>query len=409
MRLILEVVSGPLAGKRIAAEERQVVRIGRTPEADVAMSDTFMSGQHFAIECDLEGCRLRDLNSRNGTKLNGEMINKAALSDGDRVYAGRTDFIVRIEPDAAKVGPPAVAPKRPAAARPISVARKSASSGKRVTKLPTESGVNPSTRSTGPKAGSASSRSSKQVRRVPELASGSESEKFPAVKKSTPMPPVKSEPSSPPVPDRAKKTEPEPLPRAQRPAPAAPPAIVPANALDSYEAATPAGRLLHILSGQPQKLMALIDAIRDVRMLELLRSTRGEYQALYRSEQHAAIAPYLVFLPPRSELLRRMIQEGWGHGWGVYLTCPLPLTDLREYFRTSLMVTLPDGMELFSRFYDPAFFRVFLETCTAAEAVKFFGPVTSYFMEETRPEILLQFVRSSTGAEKRGHLLSVLP
>jgi pSer/pThr/pTyr-binding forkhead associated (FHA) protein len=401
MRLVLEVVSGPLAGKKIAAEERQVVRIGRTPEADVALSDTFMSGQHFAIECGLQGFRLRDLNSRNGTKLNGEMITEAALNDGDRVYAGRTDFIVRIEQHRAEAEAPAVLLQAPAPARSVSVARKSP-------KPPTKPGVNSTTRSTGPTAGSASSGPSKQVRRVTEIASESGPEQV-SVKQSAPMTPVKSEPSTPPVPVRAKQIEQKPLPRAQRQSPSAPPAAVSANALDSYEAATPAGRLLQILSTQSQTLMALIDATRDARVLELLRSTRGEYQSLYRSEQHAAIAPYLVFLPPRSELLRRMIQEGWGHGWGVYLTCPLPLTDLREYFRTSLMVTLADGMELFSRFYDPAFFRVFLETCTAAEAVRFFGPVTSYFMEETRPEILLQFMRSSTGAEKRGHLLSVLP
>jgi len=69
---------------------------------------------------------------------------------------------------------------------------------------------------------------------------------------------------------------------------------------------------------------------------------------------------------------------------------------------------MPDGMELFSRFYDPRFFRAFLETCGAAEAEKFYGPITSYFMEDDRPEILLQFTRSKRGAEKKGHLLSVL-
>jgi len=65
-------------------------------------------------------------------------------------------------------------------------------------------------------------------------------------------------------------------------------------------------------------------------------------------------------------------------------------------------------MELFSRFYDPIFFRTFLQTCTADEAEKFFGPITSYFMEDERPEILLQFTKSKTGAAKKGHLLSDL-
>ena len=154
--------------------------------------------------------------------------------------------------------------------------------------------------------------------------------------------------------------------------------------------------------------MALVDAVRDARVLDLLRGAKEENQSLYRRDRNAAIAPYLVRLPPRSKLLKQMIQLGWGHGWGVYLSCPLSLPDLREYFRTSLMLSMPDGTELFSRFYDPVFFRGFLEGCTAAEAEKFFGPITSYFIEDERPEILLQFTRSKTGAEKRGHFLSIM-
>jgi hypothetical protein len=154
--------------------------------------------------------------------------------------------------------------------------------------------------------------------------------------------------------------------------------------------------------------MALMDAARDEKLLELLGATTEEYQSLYRSEQKTKLAPYLVRLPPRSDLLKQMVEQGWGREWGVYLTCPLSLSELRDYFRSSLMVTMPDGMELFSRFYDPKFFRAFLESCTAAEAEKFFGPITSYFMEDERRGILLQFKRGRKGAEKKGHLLSVL-
>jgi hypothetical protein len=154
--------------------------------------------------------------------------------------------------------------------------------------------------------------------------------------------------------------------------------------------------------------MALIDAIRDAKALELVRGRAEEFQSLYRNEEDQATAPYLVRLPARSELLRQMIQNGWGQEWGVYLTCPLPMADLREYFRTALMITTPDGTEMISRFYDPRFFRTFLESCTAAEAESYFGPVTAYFMEDERPEILLEFTRSNTGVEKKGHLLSPL-
>ena len=179
-------------------------------------------------------------------------------------------------------------------------------------------------------------------------------------------------------------------------------------ALDSYEAATLEGRLFYLLSHQQQPLLALLDAVRDRGIIDLLQAHRDEHQSLYRSEQDPQIAPHLVRFAPQSALLKQMIQKGWGRQWGLYLTSTLSLADLRQYFRTALMVTMPDGMELFSRFYDPRFFRTFLESCTAAEAEPFFGPVGSYFMEDERPEILLEFTRSRSGAEKRGHLLSAL-
>src|SRR6266550_1269538 len=96
MRLILEVISGPMQGKQIEAKVGMTVRIGRTTKADIATQDSFMSGEHFSIECGLSNCRLRDLNSRNGTELNGKVVAEAYLNDGDKVHAGRTDFTVRI-------------------------------------------------------------------------------------------------------------------------------------------------------------------------------------------------------------------------------------------------------------------------------------------------------------------------
>lgn len=154
--------------------------------------------------------------------------------------------------------------------------------------------------------------------------------------------------------------------------------------------------------------MALLDATHERDLVRLLADSGEEVQSLYQDPKSAAIAPYLVRLPPGSPLLKQMVHGGWGRGWGVYLTCKLPLTQLRDYFRKALMVRLPDGVELFSRFYDPRFFRAFLEGCTGAEAERFFGPVSSYLMEAEKPEILLQFTPTSHGAQKKGHLLSTL-
>jgi Domain of unknown function (DUF4123)/FHA domain len=397
MRLILEVISGPFQGKRIEAKVGETVRIGRTTKADVAMEDSFMSGEHFSIACHLRTCKLKDLNSRNGTQLNGKMITEEYLNDGDQVHAGRTDFTVKIE-DLLKTaeGPSTKLPEAPGSTPPAQPKEQS-----KALRSDERSGGLPKDNYASSPTPSPVDRGEVKVIEVTPAAP----EMQPALPKVTPSP--KSSESAPPA-----QLEKEPFANRNEPEPIASeskqPEIIPSNVLESYEAATPEGRLIHILSNQPGNLMALIDEARDAKVIELLRGSSAEYQSLYGKEQKATIAPYLVRLPPRSELLKQMIQKGWGHEWGVYLTCPLSLLELREFFRSSLMVTMPDGMELFSRFYDPRFFRTFLETCTAQEAEKFYGPITSYFMEDERPQILLQFSRSKRGAEKKGHLLSVL-
>src|SRR2546423_619838 len=387
MRLVLEIVSGPLAGKNIVAEESQVVRIGRTTKADIATKDTFMSREHFSVECDGKECRLRDLKSRNGTEVNDETVTDVLLKEGDRVHAGHTDFIVHIETSAEPPPPKELADTIPPDEQQVKEERVSEKLDAAAAK-----GSAPLANTPLPFAPPRPPReedwgvTSLDPRLSKELAQRRASVS-PAPESSVPEP-----------------VAPPPTPEIVRPEP---PKEDMEQSLASYEAATPAGRLLHILRNQPEPLMALVDAAREPALLDLLRSSGEEFQSLYKDEKNAKVAPYLVRLPPKSPLLKRMTREGWGKGWGVYLTCSLPLQGLRAYFRKTLMVATPDGMEFFSRFYDPRFFRNFLNGCTAAESEKFFGPISSYLMEDERPEILLQFTRTSRGAEKKGHLLSM--
>jgi hypothetical protein len=179
------------------------------------------------------------------------------------------------------------------------------------------------------------------------------------------------------------------------------------SALELASAATPEGRLLNILREDQESLFALLDAARELGVPELLRGSGEEFQSLYAGEAFAESAPYLVYLPPSSRLLDKLVHEGWGKGWIVYLTCGLPLQAVRDYFRQSLMIKMPDGQEFFSRFYDPRFFRGFLRGCTQAEAERYFGPINSYLMEAENAEILLQFTKSGTGVETKERLLLI--
>lgn len=376
MRLILEIISGPEAGQKIIVQAGQTVRIGRTSNAGVAVEDTFMSSQHFAIECMGGACGLRDLGSRNGTKLNGEKVTSVVLQNGDRILAGQTEFVVQVESD--DPASDQLPPSQLKDTLPPTEILRAASEGKVVAKVQA-----PSQTVESNLVVESWSKDAAEPSRPPHVV-----QPFQVPEASAPL----------------KKSVPGALREEKKPQVSA----GLEQAILSYEAATPEGTLLRILQNQPEHLMALVDATRDRRVLDLLHNSSEEYRSLYRDDQNLAIAPYVVRLPPSSPVLKQMIHEGWGRGWGVYLTCAGPLHELREYFRQALMVSTPDGVELFSRFYDPRFFRGFLESCSATEAEKFFGPISSYLMEAERPEILLQFTKTPRGAEKKGHLLTRL-
>ncbi len=104
MRITLEAVGGPHAGKRMLLRSGQTLSVGRTEWADVALSnDGYLSSVHFVVTCDDEACHLRDQGSSNGTFVNDQRVSEATLSDGDKVRAGGTLFLVCIDQERVKV------------------------------------------------------------------------------------------------------------------------------------------------------------------------------------------------------------------------------------------------------------------------------------------------------------------
>ncbi len=101
MRVVLQVESGEAAGHRAVLLPGQTLRVGRTDWADLSVPDPQVSCIHFELEAAEGACRVRDLKSCNGTLVNGRRIEAAPLFDGDRLTAGQTTFLVRIEGGAA--------------------------------------------------------------------------------------------------------------------------------------------------------------------------------------------------------------------------------------------------------------------------------------------------------------------
>jgi hypothetical protein len=69
------------------------VTIGRAGEADVRIEDRFASGVHCRIHSRGNDYFVEDLNSTNGTYLNGgELSGESRLSDLDEIRIGDTEF-----------------------------------------------------------------------------------------------------------------------------------------------------------------------------------------------------------------------------------------------------------------------------------------------------------------------------
>lgn len=68
---------------------KERVSIGRHPDNDIALNDKAVSGRHAAVITILKDSFLEDLDSTNGTQVNGRTITKHPLSHGDEIKIGR--------------------------------------------------------------------------------------------------------------------------------------------------------------------------------------------------------------------------------------------------------------------------------------------------------------------------------
>ena len=66
--------------------------LGRDEQCDVVLDDTSVSRQHAAIYERSDGFYVEDLESTNGTRVNGELVRTTILDSGDRIQLGSFIF-----------------------------------------------------------------------------------------------------------------------------------------------------------------------------------------------------------------------------------------------------------------------------------------------------------------------------
>jgi hypothetical protein len=89
----LEIAGRGAAASFVALTRR--VTIGRLVDNDLVLSDPQVSGHHAEIAPAGGEATLRDLGSRNGTRVNGQAVSTALVRAGDRIEMGETLLVVR--------------------------------------------------------------------------------------------------------------------------------------------------------------------------------------------------------------------------------------------------------------------------------------------------------------------------
>jgi eukaryotic-like serine/threonine-protein kinase len=111
LTLTLNVVEGPHTGQELVCTDRGIVTIGRSKDCTLCLcgeaTDMLVSRRHCQIEMLWNGVEIRDLESLNGTYVNGRRIGhtqqggccgapafKLPLEDGDYLRVG--DSVIQV-------------------------------------------------------------------------------------------------------------------------------------------------------------------------------------------------------------------------------------------------------------------------------------------------------------------------
>jgi pSer/pThr/pTyr-binding forkhead associated (FHA) protein len=81
-----------VGGKRHELSAPRAV-LGRSRECDITLEDANVSRRHAEVRREDGAWWIVDLGSTNGVEVNGERVDRARLSHGDRVVLGQTELV----------------------------------------------------------------------------------------------------------------------------------------------------------------------------------------------------------------------------------------------------------------------------------------------------------------------------
>jgi pSer/pThr/pTyr-binding forkhead associated (FHA) protein len=88
----LTIQNGCFAGLEIPLKKTKTL-LGRDLGCDICLDDSLVSSEHAVVVKSDSGYIIEDLNSRNGTYVNGDSVQRRELRNGERISIG--NFIIR--------------------------------------------------------------------------------------------------------------------------------------------------------------------------------------------------------------------------------------------------------------------------------------------------------------------------
>jgi pSer/pThr/pTyr-binding forkhead associated (FHA) protein len=92
----LIAIDGPVSGRTFYLDE-PVVSVGRLVSNDIWLEDPFVSRHHCVIRTEGSEYIIEDLNSANGTYVNGSPVKACSLTEGALIQIGTSTFRFRLQ------------------------------------------------------------------------------------------------------------------------------------------------------------------------------------------------------------------------------------------------------------------------------------------------------------------------
>jgi hypothetical protein len=94
----LQFLRGKYAGEEFALDPGRGAIAGRSSEADLVLADDAVSRKHARLYHHRGRPWIRDLGSKNGTRINGKLVERHCLREGDRLVIGSNlAKVIRVE------------------------------------------------------------------------------------------------------------------------------------------------------------------------------------------------------------------------------------------------------------------------------------------------------------------------